>query len=197
MKLNELKPSSGSRKNRKRVGRGNGSGSGNTSGRGNKGQRARSGGKSQMPGFEGGQTPFWKKLPKRGFHNFTQKDYAWINLKTLEAYFNDGDEITPDVLKERRLIKQFRDGIKVLGDGELTKKLTIHAHKFTASAKEKIEAVGGQSVMLIVEEPPAEPKAKKKAKAAKADNAEQSAAKADAPKAEDSAAEADTAEDEG
>jgi ribosomal protein L18E len=150
-----------------------------------------------MPGFEGGQTPFWKKLPKRGFHNFTQKDYAWINLKTLDAYFNDGDEITPDVLKERRLIKQFRDGIKVLGDGELTKKLTIHAHKFTASAKQKIEAAGGQSVMLIVEEAVAEPKAEKKAKAAKAEDAEQSAAEAEAPEAEQAAAEADTAEDEG
>lgn len=195
MKLNELKPSPGSRKNRKRVGRGNGSGSGNYSGRGNKGQRARSGGKSQMPGFEGGQTPFWKKLPKRGFHNFTQKEYAWINLKTLEQYFNDGDEVTPDVLKERRLVKQFRDGLKVMGDGDLTKKLTVHAHKFTASAKQKIEAAGGQSVMLIAEEASEEPKPK--AKAEKVEDTEQPAAEAAEDEAEGAAADEDTAEDEG
>jgi len=151
MRLNELKPVSGSRKPRKRVGRGNGSGHGNFSCRGVKGQRARAGGKRQMPGFEGGQTPFWKKLPKRGFHNYGQKNYAWVNLKTLESYFNDGDEVTPDVLKQRRLVKQFRDGVKVLGDGELSKKLTVHAHKFTASAKDKIAAAGGQVVHLIEE----------------------------------------------
>jgi len=148
MKLNELKPASGSRKPRKRVGRGNGSGHGNTSCRGTKGQRSRSGGKSQMPGFEGGQTPFWKKLPKRGFHNFTRKDYAWINLDTLESAFEDGQEVTPEVLKQRGLVKQFRDGLKVLGQGELSKKLTVHAHKFSASAAAKIVAAGGQNIVL-------------------------------------------------
>jgi len=151
MKLNELKPASGSRKPRKRVGRGNGSGHGNTSCRGTKGQRSRSGGKSQMPGFEGGQTPFWKKLPKRGFHNFNRKEYAWINLDTLEAAFEDGQEVTPEVLKQRGLVKQFHDGLKVLGQGELSKKLTVHAHKFSASAAAKIVAAGGQSVVLGAE----------------------------------------------
>lgn len=148
MRLNELKPARGSRKARKRVGRGNGSGHGNFSCRGVKGQRARSGGKSQMPGFEGGQTPFWKKLPKRGFTNFTRKDLAWINLSTLETYFEDGDEVTPEVLKARRIVKQARDGIKVLGGGELSKKLTVHAHKFSASAQQKIEAAGGKTLVL-------------------------------------------------
>ncbi len=153
MRLNELKPARGSRKARKRVGRGNGSGHGNFSCRGVKGQRARTGGKSQMPGFEGGQTPFWKKLPKRGFNNFTRKDYAWINLGTLEAAFADGDEVTPQALKERGLVKQPRDGIKVLGGGELSKKLTVHAHKFSASAQQKIEAAGGKTLVLAPQPP--------------------------------------------
>lgn len=156
MKLNELKPAPGSRKSRKRVGRGNGSGHGNYSCRGMKGQRSRSGGKAQIPGFEGGQTPFWKKLPKRGFNNFTRKEYAWINLKTLEAYFEDGDEVSPAVLKGRRLIKQFHDGLKVLGQGELTKKLTVHAHVFSAAASKKIADAGGQSVVLAKKQPAGE-----------------------------------------
>ncbi len=165
MKLNELKPTPGSRKNRKRVGRGDGSGHGTYSCRGMKGQRSRSGGKSQMPGFEGGQTPFWKKLPKRGFTNYTTKHYAWINIKTLEHYFNDGDEVTPEVLKKRKIVKQFRDGLKVLGEGELSKKLTVHAHKFTGAAKEKIEAAGGQSVLLAGAEEANEAEAKDAPKA--------------------------------
>lgn len=152
MKLHDLKPARGHRKTRKRVGRGNGSGHGNFSTRGVKGQRARAGGKSQMPGFEGGQTPLWKKLPKRGFNNFNRKRFAWINLKRLEACFEDGDEVTPDTLKSRRLIKQFHDGLKVLGEGELGKKLTVHAHAFSASARAKIEAAGG-SVVLLVDAP--------------------------------------------
>lgn len=176
MKLNELKPAPGSRKNRKRVGRGDGSGHGTYSCRGLKGQRSRSGGKSQMPGFEGGQTPFWKKLPKRGFNNFTTKNYSWINIKTLEHYFNDGDEVTPEVLKERKIVKQFRDGLKVLGEGELSKKLTVHAHKFTGSAKQKIEAAGGQSVLLVAEDASEsdakpQPKAEAQAEEAPADEA--------------------------
>jgi len=148
MKLNELKPAPGSRKARKRVGRGNGSGHGNYSCRGVKGQRSRSGGKSQMPGFEGGQTPFWKKLPKRGFKNFTRKEFVEINVKTLESFFEDGDEITLEVLQQRRIVKQLRDGVKILGDGQLSKKLTVHAHRFTASAQQKIQDAGGQALLL-------------------------------------------------
>lgn len=148
MKLNELKPAPGSRKARKRVGRGNGSGRGNYSCRGLKGQRSRSGGRSQMPGFEGGQTPFWKKLPKRGFKNFTRKEYVEINVKTLESVFEDGDEVTLEVLRKRRIVKQLRDGVKILGDGQLSKKLTVHAHHFTVSAQKKIEDAGGQALRL-------------------------------------------------
>ncbi len=148
MKLNELKPAPGSRKARKRVGRGNGSGHGNYSCRGVKGQRSRSGGKSQMPGFEGGQTPFWKKLPKRGFNNFTRKEFVEINVKTLESFFEDGDEVTLEVLQQRRIVKQLRDGVKILGDGQLSKKLTVHAHRFTASAQQKTQDAGGQALLL-------------------------------------------------
>lgn len=148
MKLNELRPAAGSRKPSKRRGRGNGSGHGNFSGRGCKGQRARAGGKYTMPGFEGGQTPFWKKLPKRGFFNYTGKRYAWINLETLESRFEDGAEVTPELLHERGLIKQQGDGLKVLGEGKLTKKLTVHAHRFSASARQQIEQAGGKAVVL-------------------------------------------------
>lgn len=148
MKLNELRPAAGSRKANKRRGRGNGSGHGNFSGRGCKGQRARAGGKYTMPGFEGGQTPFWKKLPKRGFFNYTGKRYAWVNLETLESRFKDGDEVTPALLQEQGVVKQQSDGLKVLGEGKLTKKLTVHAHRFSASARQQIEQAGGKVVVL-------------------------------------------------
>jgi len=142
MKLHELKPAEGSRKTRKRVGRGHGAGSGKTSGRGHKGQNARSGG-GVRPGFEGGQNPLYRRLPKRGFTNPTRKEYALINLDTLNR-FEEGTLVSPELLIETGIVKNVKDGIKVLGNGELTKKLTVQANKFSQAAAEKIEAVGGK-----------------------------------------------------
>ena len=138
MKLHELKPAEGSRQVRNRVGRGTSSGNGKTAGRGQKGQKARSGGGVRL-GFEGGQTPLFRRLPKRGFTNINRKDYAVVNLDTLNR-FEDG---TPVVLKEAGIVKNEKAGIKVLADGELTKKLTVKAAKFSKSAQEAIEAAGG------------------------------------------------------
>ncbi|HET7629007.1 MAG TPA: 50S ribosomal protein L15 [Bacillales bacterium] len=142
MKLHELHPAKGSRKNRKRVGRGNGSGLGKTSGRGQKGQNSRSGG-GVRPGFEGGQMPLIKRLPKRGFKNPTRKEYATVNVEALNR-FDEGTEVTPELLLETRLVRKLKDGIKILGDGELKVSLTVKAHKFSASAKEAIENAGGK-----------------------------------------------------
>lgn len=143
MKLHELKPNKGAVKRRKRVGRGPGSGHGKTSCRGHKGQKSRSGG--GVPAwFEGGQTPIHRRLPKRGFKCPTSKTYAEVNVDVLEKYFNDGDEVTPDILLERRIIRKLYDGVKILGRGELTKALTVKAHAFSASARQKIEAAGGK-----------------------------------------------------
>ncbi len=143
MKLHELKPNEGSVKNRKRVGRGPGSGTGKTSGKGHKGQNARSGG-GVRPGFEGGQLPLFRRLPKRGFSNsMFKKEYAIINLDDLNR-FNDGDVVTPELLIELGIVKKQLCGIKVLGNGTLEKKVTVRAHKFSDSAKEKIEALGGK-----------------------------------------------------
>lgn len=139
--LNELKPVEGARKNRKRVGRGPGSGLGKTSGRGSKGQLARSGGKTR-PGFEGGQIPFFQRLPKRGFKNFTRKEFAVINLSDLEM-FNDGDVVTPEVLVSNNVLKKLKSGVKVLANGELTKKLTVKANVFSKAAEAAITKVGG------------------------------------------------------
>lgn len=139
MKLHELKPIQG-KKARKRVGRGVGSGLGKTSGHGYNGQNSRSGGGVRL-GFEGGQTPLFKRLPKRGFKNFTRKEYAVINVGDLNV-FADGTVVTPEVLLEAKLIGKLQSGVKILGDGELSKKLTIKAHKVSASAKAKIEAAG-------------------------------------------------------
>ncbi|XMB86610.1 50S ribosomal protein L15 [Mycoplasmatota bacterium WC44] len=139
MKLHELKPVQGT-KNRKRVGRGVGSGTGKTAGKGHNGQNARSGGGVRL-GFEGGQTPLFKRLPKRGFTNFTRKEYAIINLEELNV-FEDGTVVTPELLLEKRMIRKIESGLKVLGNGQLEKKLTIKAHKVTRSALEKIEAAG-------------------------------------------------------
>lgn len=139
MKLHELQPIQG-KKARKRVGRGVGSGLGKTSGHGSNGQNARSGGGVRL-GFEGGQTPLFKRLPKRGFNNYTRKEYAIVNLGDLNV-FEDGTVVTPELLLETRIVGKLLSGVKVLGDGELNKKLTIKAHKVTASAKEKIEAAG-------------------------------------------------------
>jgi len=143
MKLHELHPAEGSVKNRKRIGRGPGSGTGKTAGKGHKGQNARSGG-GVRPGFEGGQIPLFRRLPKRGFSNaMFKKEYAVINLSDLNR-FNDGDVVTPELLKEMGIIKKQLCGVKVLGNGTLEKKVTVKAHKFSESAKEKIETSGGK-----------------------------------------------------
>ncbi|OCS91929.1 50S ribosomal protein L15 [Caryophanon latum] len=141
MKLHELKPAVGSRKERNRVGRGIGSGNGKTSGRGHKGQNSRSGG-GVRPGFEGGQNPLFRRLPKRGFTNVNRKEYAIVNVETLNR-FEDGAEVSAALLLETGVVSNEKAGIKILGNGELTKKLTVKAHKFSASAKEAIEKAGG------------------------------------------------------
>ncbi|KRM90091.1 50S ribosomal protein L15 [Liquorilactobacillus cacaonum] len=144
MKLHELKASEGSRQVRNRVGRGTSSGNGKTAGRGQKGQKARS--KVRL-GFEGGQMPLFRRMPKRGFQNINRKEFAVVNLDTLNK-FEDGAEITPTLLVENGVVKKELSGIKVLGNGELTKKLTVKANKFSASAKEAIEAAGGQAEVI-------------------------------------------------
>lgn len=141
MKLHELQPAEGSRKVRNRVGRGTSSGNGKTSGRGQKGQKARSGGGVRL-GFEGGQTPLFRRLPKRGFTNVNRKEYAVINLDVLNR-FEAGTEVTPVALVEAGIVKNEKAGIKVLGNGSLDKKLTVKAAKFSKHAQETIEAAGG------------------------------------------------------
>jgi large subunit ribosomal protein L15 len=142
MKLHEIKPSPGSTKRRKVVGRGRGSGRGTTAGRGGKGQTARTG--SSIPAwFEGGQMPLIRRLPKRGFTNIFKKNYAIINIEVLDR-FESGQEVTPALLVSQGLIRSRNDGVKVLGTGVLTKTLTVHAHKFSQSAAAKIEAAGGK-----------------------------------------------------
>ena len=141
MKLHELKPAEGSRKVRNRVGRGAATGNGKTSGRGQKGQKARSGG-SVRPGFEGGQLPLFRSIPKRGFTNINRKDYAIVNVSALNR-FDNGTEVTPALLVEAGIVKNEKSGIKILGNGNLEKKLTIKAHKFSSSAVEAIEQQGG------------------------------------------------------
>ncbi len=141
MKLHELKSAEGSRKERNRVGRGSSSGNGKTSGRGQKGQNSRSGGGVRL-GFEGGQTPLFRRLPKRGFTNINRKEYAVVNLETLNR-FEDGTEVTPAMLVESGIIKAEKSGIKVLGNGQVERKLTVKASKFSQAAKEAIEAAGG------------------------------------------------------
>ena len=142
MKLCELSPAVGSTKAPKRVGRGHGSGTGKTAGKGHKGQNARSGG-GVRPGFEGGQMPLYRRLPKRGFHNKFANNFVEINVKDLER-FDANSEITAEVLKEAGVISKICDGVVVLGNGEITKPLTIKAKKFTKSAEEKIVAAGGK-----------------------------------------------------
>jgi large subunit ribosomal protein L15 len=141
MKLHELKPAEGSRKTRNRVGRGTGSGNGKTAGKGHKGQNARSGG-GVRPGFEGGQTPLFRRLPKRGFKNINRKDFAIVNLETLNR-FEEGTEVTPELLLETGVLSNTKAGVKILGNGQLEKKLTVKADKFSATAKEAIESAGG------------------------------------------------------
>ena len=142
MKLHELKPAIGSTTAPKRLGRGVGSGLGKTSGKGHKGAKARSGG-GKRPGFEGGQMPLTRRLPKRGFTNIYRKEYAAVNVSALER-FEDGATVNAEALIEAGLIKKTLDGVKILGGGELTKKLTVSVDKVTESAKEKIEAAGGK-----------------------------------------------------
>ena len=146
MKLHELKPAIGSTTAPKRLGRGVGSGLGKTSGKGHKGAKARSGG-GKGPGFEGGQMPLYRRIPKSGFTNIFAKEFATINLSELER-FEDGTTVTGALLKQHGLVKQIKDGVKVLGGGELTKKLTVQVDRFTASAKEKIEALGGKAEVI-------------------------------------------------
>ena len=147
MKLHELSPAEGSVKERFRKGRGAGSGNGKTAGKGHKGQNARSGG-GVRPGFEGGQLPLYRKLPKRGFNNYRfAKKYAVVNVELLNK-FADGDVVDFAALLNAGIIKNVFDGVKVLGEGELTKKLTVKAAVFSASAKEKIEAVGGKTEVV-------------------------------------------------
>lgn len=141
MKLHEMKYTEGARRKHFRVGRGVGSGNGKTSGRGQKGQNARSGGGVSL-GFEGGQTPLYRRLPKRGFTNFTRKEFAIVNVSTLNN-FEEGTVVTPELLLATGIIKKTLDGVKVLGDGELEKKLTVKANKFSKSAQAAIEKVGG------------------------------------------------------
>ena len=142
MNLHEMKPAVGARKSRKRIGRGIGSGFGKTSGKGHKGQNARSGGGTRL-GFEGGQTPLFQRLPKRGFTNINRKDYTIVNLDKLNI-FDEGTVVTPELLLESGIVSKVKSGVKILGNGSLEKKITVKAHKFSASAKEAIEKAGGQ-----------------------------------------------------
>jgi large subunit ribosomal protein L15 len=146
MKLHELAPAPGSRHVKKRVGRGIGSGTGKTAGSGHKGQKARSGG-GVRPGFEGGQNPLFRRLPKRGFNNLNRKEYAVVNLEVLNN-FAAGTEVTPEVLFESGIVKNAKSGIKILGNGELTVQLTVRANKFSQSAVDKIQAAGGKSEVI-------------------------------------------------
>ena len=141
MKLHTLKPAEGSRQERNRVGRGQGSGNGKTAGRGQKGQKQRSGGGVRL-GFEGGQQPLFRRLPKRGFSNINRKDYAVVNLETLNR-FEDGTTVNPALLIEAGVIKKELSGIKILGEGQLERKLTVQAAKFSKAAEEAITAAGG------------------------------------------------------
>ena len=139
--LNQLKPVEGARKERKRLGRGIASGTGKTAGKGHKGQKARSGNQPR-PGFEGGQIPFFQRIPKRGFNNVNRKEYTIVNLSDLNV-FEDGETVTPEVLLQRGVISKVLSGVKILAKGSLDKKLTVQAHKFSKVAKEAIEKNGG------------------------------------------------------
>lgn len=146
--LNNLKPASGSTHKKKRVGRGPGSGLGKTAGKGHKGQKSRSGYSSKI-GFEGGQMPLQRRLPKRGFTNIFKKKWLEVSLAKLEESFNAGDEITPEILHERGLIKKAKHDLVILGSGEISKALKISAHRFTQTAKEKIEKAGGSITEIV------------------------------------------------
>ena len=146
MKLHELRAAEGSTKARKRRGRGNASGQGKTGGRGMNGQNSRSGGGTR-PGFEGGQMPLYRRVPKRGFTNIWKKEYTVLNVDDLNR-FEAGSIITPELLKEAGLVKQVKDGVKILGDGIIEKNVTVKAHKFSKTATEKIESAGGKAEVI-------------------------------------------------
>jgi large subunit ribosomal protein L15 len=146
MRLEELKPVKGATKKSKRVGRGVGSGSGKTAGKGHKGQKARSGG-VKGAGFEGGQMPLQRRIPKRGFANIFRKEYAIVNLSDLDK-IGGSDPVTPEILMQKGLIKDLKSGVKILGMGELKSKLTVRAHKFSKSALDKIQAAGGKAEVI-------------------------------------------------
>ena len=143
MELHDLHPAPGAKKSRKRIGRGPGSGTGKTAGRGHKGQKSRSG-YSRRYGFEGGQMPLVRRIPKRGFYNVFRVEFQVVNLRDLERVFADGDTVSVETLVEKGLVRGGKRPVKVLGDGELKKKLTVQAHKFSASARDGIEKVGGR-----------------------------------------------------
>ncbi|MGN0568547.1 MAG: 50S ribosomal protein L15 [Acutalibacteraceae bacterium] len=147
MKLHELSPAPGSVKERKRIGRGAASGQGKTAGKGHKGQKARSGSGAHI-GFEGGQMPLQRRIPKRGFNNIFAKEIATVNVAAIDKKFEDGATVTIEALVESGLVKKALDGVKVLGQGEITKKLTVQANAFSASAKAKIEAAGGKAEVI-------------------------------------------------
>ncbi len=147
LSLNNLHPKEGSTHKKKRVGRGPGSGLGKTAGRGHKGQKSRSG-YSSRPGFEGGQMPLQRRLPKRGFTNIFKKQWIEISLSKIEDSFNAGDNVTPEVLHDRGLIKKAKHDLVILGTGEVTKSLNISAHRFTKTAREKIEKAGGAATII-------------------------------------------------
>ncbi|EST51615.1 50S ribosomal protein L15 [Brevibacillus panacihumi W25] len=146
MKLHELQPAEGSRHTRKRIGRGIGSGTGKTAGKGHKGQNSRSGGGVRL-GFEGGQNPLFRRLPKRGFNNINRKEFTIVSLDALNR-FEEGTVVTPELLLATGVISALRDGVKVLANGELTVKLTVKAHKFSGAAAEKIAQVGGTTEVI-------------------------------------------------
>ncbi|HPZ00059.1 MAG TPA: 50S ribosomal protein L15 [Clostridiales bacterium] len=147
MQLHELKPAEGSKRDVKRIGRGTASGQGKTAGKGHKGQKARSG-YSQRFGFEGGQMPLQRRIPKRGFNNIFAKEIVTVNVSDLEKKFNDGDVVDTAALIAAGLIKKEKDGVKVLGNGDLSKKLTVKVHAYSGAAKEKIEAAGGKAEVI-------------------------------------------------
>lgn len=147
MKLHELSPIAGSSKERKRIGRGPASGQGKTAGKGHKGQKSRAG-KGPRVGFEGGQMPLQRRVPKRGFNNIFRKEFATVNVASLEEVFNNGDVVTIDALIEKGLIKKVLDGVKVLGNGEISKKLTVQVNAYSESAKQKIETAGGKAEVI-------------------------------------------------
>lgn len=147
MKLHELSPAEGSAVKSYRKGRGPASGNGKTAGKGHKGQNARSGG-GVRPGFEGGQNPLYRRLPKRGFNNIFAKKYAIVNVKALDEKYNNGDVVDVETLLNDGVISKAYDGLKVLGNGEISKKITVKANIFSATAKEKIEAVGGKAEVM-------------------------------------------------